>query len=436
MSESPTVYVPMAADLMHPGHVNVIAAGSELGSVTIGLLTDKAIASYKRLPFMPYEDRLRMVMAVKGVTQVVPQETWDYSENLRRLKPKFMVHGDDWQSGTQIEVRKSVMSLLAEWGGELIEVPHYSGVSSSELRAEVKKIGTTPSVRLSRLRRLISAKEIVRVLESHNGMSALIAESVSVERDGVPIEYDALWSSSLTDSTARGKPDIEAVDVSSRLSTINEIFEVTSKPMIFDGDTGGRIEHIPFTVRSLERLGVSAMIIEDKEGLKRNSLFGTEAKQVQAAPEEFGLKIRAAKNAQVTDDFMVVARIESLILQQGMDDALNRARIYVESGADAVLIHSKSESPSEVKEFATTFRADFPWVPLIAVPTIFSRAYDFELRDAGVNVLIYANHMLRAAYPNMKEAAERILRYGRSHEAEELLEPISSILKIVPGNQE
>lgn len=434
--EQASVYVPMAVDLIHPGHINIIEHAQELGSVTIGLLTDSAIASYKRVPFMSFEQRLKVVASLKAVHAVVPQETWDYTANLRELKPDFVVHGDDWVTGVQAEKRQAVIEALSEWGGELVEVPYTPGISSSQLQESEKKLGTTPNVRLSRMRRLISAKSTVRVLEAHNGLSALIAESIEVTRANHQVQFDAVWSSSLTDSTSRGKPDIEAVDISDRLATVNEIFEVTSKPMVFDGDTGGRIEHLPFTVRSLERLGVSAIVIEDKEGLKRNSLFGTAAKQVQAPAADFGQKIAAAKAAQVTEDFMVVARIESLILQQGLSDALERGRVYVESGADAVLIHSKSTSASEVVDFAKAFRADFPSVPIFAVPTMFNSATDTELSAAGVNVLIYANHMLRAAYPNMREVAERILLNGRSAEAEELLEPISSILTLIPGNQE
>ena len=430
------VYVGMSADHIHPGHMNILDKAAELGSVTVGLLTDAAIASYKRLPFMSFDQRRAVIERIKGVDQVVAQETLDYVPNLRKLQPDFVVHGDDWATGVQSETRQRVIDALAEWGGQLVEVPYTPGISSTQLHAEMKKIGTTPNVRLSRFRRLLDAKPMVRILEAHNGMSALIAESLRVERGGVPIEFDAVWSSSLTDSTSRGKPDIEAVDISARLATVNEIFEVTTKPMVFDGDTGGRIEHVPFTVRSLERLGVSAIVIEDKEGLKRNSLFGTEAKQVQADPHEFGQKITAAKQSQITEDFMVVARIESLILKQGLDDALNRARIYAESGADAVLIHSKSEKPDEVMEFSRVFSKEFPSVPIIAVPTMFNRATDDELSEAGVRVLIYANHMLRAAYPNMRSVAESILTHGRTFEAETLLEPISSILTLIPGNQE
>jgi phosphoenolpyruvate phosphomutase / 2-hydroxyethylphosphonate cytidylyltransferase len=434
--ERPDVYVAMAADLIHPGHVNVIVRAAELGSVTVGLLTDQAIAKYKRLPFMSFEQRSVLVKQIKGVDKVVPQESWEYEPNLRQLKPAYVVHGDDWVTGVQEKVRSQVIDVLAEWGGQLVEVPYTQGISSTQLHSQMRDIGTTPNIRLSRFRRLVNAKRTTRVLEAHNGLSALIAETLLVNRDGMPVEFDAIWSSSLTDSTSRGKPDIEAVDISARLSTVNEIFEVTTKPMVFDGDTGGRIEHVPFTVRSLERLGVSAVVFEDKEGLKRNSLFGTEAKQVQADPHEFGQKIIAAKQSQITQDFMVVARVESLILKQGLDDALNRARIYAESGADAVLIHSKSDEPDEVMEFSRTFSSEFPSVPIIAVPTMFNKATDDELAESGVRVLIYANHMLRAAYPNMRAVAESILTHGRTYEAEELLESINSILTLIPGNQE
>lgn len=435
-SKRDQVYVGMSADLVHPGHINILARASEIGSVTVGLLTDAAIASYKRLPYMSFEQRRIVIEKIKGVDRVVPQETLDYVPNLRNLRPDFVVHGDDWNTGVQSETRERVIQVLKEWGGQLVEVPYTPGISSTQLHSEIKKIGTTPNVRLSRLRRLLGAKDVVRILEAHNGMSALIAESLTAKRGNLPVEFDAVWSSSLTDSTSRGKPDIEAVDISARLSTVNEIFEVTTKPMVFDGDTGGRIEHIPFTVRSLERLGVSAIVIEDKVGLKRNSLYGTAVKQVQASALEFGQKIAAAKRAQITEDFMVIARIESLILEQGMEDALHRARTYSQYGADGILIHSKLEDPSEVMEFSRIFSSEFPSVPVFTVPTMFNRVTDDELAEAGVRALIYANHMLRAAYPNMRAVAESILANGRSFEAENLLESIPSILELIPSNQE
>ena len=434
--ESKKVYVAMSADLVHPGHVNVLEHASELGEVTVGLLTDSAIASYKRLPSMTFAQRRIVLEQFRAVDRIEPQDTLSYVPNLRKLRPDYVVHGDDWRTGVQSNTRAEVLEVLSEWGGELIEVPYTAGISSTLLHNEIKSIGTTPNVRLSRLRRLLAAKGLVRVLEVHNGMSGLIAENSSADRDGLPVEFDAVWSSSLTESTSRGKPDIEAVDISSRLLTVNEIFEVTTKPMIFDGDTGGRLEHVPFTVRSLERLGVSAMVIEDKEGLKRNSLFGTQASQVQADPRDFGLKIRAAKKAQVTEDFMVCARIESLILEQGMEDAIARAKIYTESGADAVLIHSKSATPDEVLTFSREFSSYSPSTPIIVVPSTYNSVTEDQLREAGVKIVIYANHMLRAAYPNMSRVARQILVNGRSFESEGLLESINSIITLVPGNKD
>lgn len=434
MTAKPTVYVGMSADLIHPGHINVLARAAELGDVTIGLLTDAAVASYKRLPHMTYEQRRAVVAMLKGVTDVVPQDTLDYVPNLQRLRPDYVVHGDDWRSGVQQRTRQRVIDALAAWGGLLVEVPYTEGISSTQLNQALKQIGTTPDVRLSRLRRLIDSTDIVRIIEAHSGLTGLIVERTSVQRDGRAVEFDGMWSSSLTDSTARGKPDIEAVDISSRLQMINELFEVTTKPLIFDGDTGGKAEHLAFTVRSLERLGVSAIIIEDKEGLKRNSLYGTDVAQTQSSIADFCVRLGAAKKAQITNDFMVVARIESLILGKGMQDAVARATAYIEAGADAIMIHSRRSSPDEV--FAFCDRAvDLPHpVPIVAVPSSYSAVTEAELAARGVDVVIYANHLLRAAYPQMVEVARRILAHGRSLEADPLLAPISEALAIIPDN--
>jgi phosphoenolpyruvate mutase len=327
-----------------------------------------------------------------------------------------------------------VINALDQWGGKLVEVPYTEGISSTQLNASLKQIGTTPSVRLSRLRRLIDSKPIVRIMEAHSGMSGLIIENTRAERNGDQVEFDGMWSSSLTDSTSRGKPDIEAVDISSRLQTINEIFEVTTKPLIFDGDTGGKPEHFSFTVRSLERLGVSAVIIEDKEGLKRNSLFGNDVKQTQSSIEDFSARLRVGKQSQITEDFMVIARIESLILEAGMDDAVERAQAYIAAGADAIMIHSREKEPTEVMEFCRR-AADFnTQVPIVAVPTSYHQITEEELADAGVNVVIYANHMLRAAYPQMNKVAHTILEHGRSLEADPFVSPIKEVLNIIPEN--
>ncbi len=428
-----TVYVGMSADLIHPGHVNIIKAAVKLGDVTVGLLTDAAIGSYKRLPFLTYDQRKDVVENIKGVKQVVPQETLNYTPNLERYRPDIVVHGDDWREGVQAKVRQDVIDTLKQWGGELVEIKYTAGISSTQLHKELKDIGTTPDIRLRTLRRLISAKSIVRVLEVHNGLSGLIAEKTKVLVNNAPREFDAMWSSSLTDSTAKGKPDIEAVDMTSRMTTVNEIFEVTTKPLIFDADTGGKPEHFTFTVRSLERLGVSAVIIEDKIGLKKNSLFGTDVPQKQADVEDFCFKIQAGKKAQITNGFMIVARVESLILGNGMADALLRARAYINAGADAIMIHSCRKTADEILEFCGQYGKFEQRVPLIAVPSTYNMISEEELVAAGVNIVIYANHLLRAAYPAMTKVAGSILTHGRSLECEQFCMPISEILTLIPA---
>jgi phosphoenolpyruvate phosphomutase len=351
------IYIGMSADLIHPGHTNIIKEAAKLGKVTVGILTDKAIASYKRLPFMSYEHRVEVVKNIKGVSRVISQDTLDYRDNLTRLKPDIVVHGDDWKEGIQIKTRQQVIDTLAQWGGELVEIPYTQGISSTQLNNALIEIGTTVDVRRARLRRLIHARPIVKILEAHNALSALIAENAEVDRNGQRVSFDGIWSSSLTDSTAKGKPDIEAIDMTSRISAVNDIFEVTTKPMIFDADTGGKTEHFEFTVRSLERIGVSAVIIEDKTGLKKNSLFGNDVVQTQDTIENFCDKISRGKAAQISDDFMIVSRIESLILEAGMEDALIRAEAYIKAGADAIMIHSRHKDPTEIVEFMRKFRS-------------------------------------------------------------------------------
>jgi phosphoenolpyruvate phosphomutase / 2-hydroxyethylphosphonate cytidylyltransferase len=427
------VYVGMSADLVHPGHLNVIAKAAELGNIVLGLLTDEAIASYKRLPYMTYEQRRIVMENIKGVSKVIPQATLDYSDNLRKIRPNYVVHGDDWKEGVQERTRAKVVSILSEWGGELVEVPYTTGISSTQIHEAMKAVGTTPEIRLKRLRRLIDSKPISRFMEVHNGLTGLIVENIGVEVDGRRQEFDGMWGSSLTDSVSRGKPDIEAVDISTRIQTMMEITEVTTKPIIFDGDTGGKNEHFAFTVRSLERIGVSMVIIEDKVGLKRNSLFGTDAGQQQAPIADFAHKIEAGRNARVTDDFMVVARIESLILEAGMDDAIERAKAYAKAGVDGIMIHSSVKDPSEILEFCKRFRDYESDLPLITVPTTYNSITESELAEAGVNVVIHANQLVRGAYPGMINAAKSILQSGRSLEADDELLTIKEILQLIPG---
>lgn len=429
------VYIGMSADLIHPGHINIVETAAQYGEVTVGLLTDEAIASYKRLPFLNYAQREAVVKNLKGVAQVVPQATLDYRDNLIRLRPDYVVHGDDWKTGPQARTREQVIETLAQWGGTLIEPKYTEGISSTKLNAMLKEVGTSPVVRQQRLRRLISSKRIVRVLEAHSGLTGLIVENARVERDGRTIEFDAMWESSLTDSTSKGKPDIEAVDTSARLHTINEIFEVTTKPMIYDGDTGGKPEHLAFTVRSLERLGVSAIVVEDKVGLKKNSLFGDEVEQHQATIEDFCHKIHTAKQAQIGNDFMVFARIESFIFNKDVEEALERASAYLDAGADGVMIHAKDKSPDKILDFCRKYHERGHTAPIIVVPSSYNHVYEDDLAEAGVKIVIYANHLLRAAYPSMMEAANRILNNERSFECDDICMSIKSILELIPGTR-
>lgn len=434
MSEK-IVYVGMSADIIHPGHLNIIHEAQKLGKVIVGVLTDEAIASYKRLPYLNYEQRSLVVRNLKGVSEVVPQTTLDYCPNLEKIRPDYVVHGDDWKEGVQKETRQKVIDKLAEWGGKVVDIPYTKGISSTQLNTKLKEIGTTPEIRLKRLRRLIAAKPIVRILESHSGLTGLIIENTYVDINGMKREFDGMWSSSLTDSTNKGKPDIEAVDLTTRLHDLNDALEVTTKPVIFDGDTGGKIEHFVFTVRTLERLGVSAVIIEDKVGLKKNSLFGTDAIQTQDSIEHFCDKIRAGKQAQITPDFMIIARIESFIAGKKLNDAMERALAYIEAGADGVMIHSKDKSGDDIKSFCLALRMVHPNVPIVVVPTTYNHITEEELAEWGVNVVIYANHMLRSAYPAMVNTAKSILTHGRSYEANDLCMPVKEILELIPGTK-
>ena len=429
------VYVGMSADIIHPGHINIIKVAQELGEVTVGVLTDEAIASYKRLPYMSYEQRMTVVENIKGVAHVVPQATLDYVPNLRQLKPDYVVHGDDWKSGIQIKTRERVKEVLKEWGGELVVPSYTEGISSTKLNNAAREIGITPEIRMMRFRRLLSVKPIIRVLEAHNGLTALIIDNVSVEENGQKKEFDAIWISSLTDSIAKGKPDIGYVDLTSRITTIQDVLEGSTKPIILDGDNGGPPEHFVFAVKTLERLGISAIIIEDKIGLKKNSLFGTDVEQSQDDKEVFAYKIHQGKKAQVEEDFMIIARIESLILKKGLRDALERAHTYIDAGADGIMIHSKEKLPEEIFDFCHEYTKFERKVPLVVVPSTYSQVTEDQLMKAGVQIVIYANHMLRSAYPSMVKTADAILRHSRALEAEDYCMPIKDILTLIPGAQ-
>ena len=430
--ESRTVYMCFSTDLIHGGHIEIIRKARRLGKLVVGVLSDEAVASYKRFPLVPCAERMRLFENIAGVSRVVEQKTLSYRENLRAYRPDIVVHGDDWCTGFQKPVRDEVVSLLAEYGGKLVEFPYSADEEYREIQKRQRADLAMPDLRRGRLRRLLAMKGFITVMEAHDGLTGLIVEDTVVHENGGARQFDAMWLSSLCDSTAKGKPDIELVDMTSRFRTIDDIMEVTTKPIIFDGDTGGLTEHFVYTVRSLERMGVSMVIIEDKTGLKKNSLFGTEVEQTQASIEEFSAKIRAGKKAQRTKDFMICARIESLILEKGMEDALARAKAFTAAGADAIMIHSRKKDPAEICEFIGRFRKDDPATPIVLVPTSFNSVKEEEWKERGANIIIYANQLMRAAVPAIRKAAETILENHRAEECDKDLMPFKEIIRMIP----
>jgi phosphoenolpyruvate mutase len=431
------VYIAFSADIVTPGHLALINKGKELGYVIAGLLTDDAISSYKHIPLFSLDIRKSIFEGLKGIDEIVFQDSIDYTSNLLKHKPAFVIHGDDWREGIQKNIRFKVIETLKKWGGELIEVPYSKDFDTTTLNSKISNQQKSPDFRRSLLRRMLSLKPFVRALEASNGLTGLIVESTKVnDYENAKInEFDAIWISSLCDSTFKGKPDIELVDLTSRLNTINEIMEVTTKPIILDGDTGGREEHFVFNVRTLERIGVSAIIIEDKTGLKRNSLFGTEVKQELEDPEVFSSKIRAGKRALLTRDFLIFARLESLIAGYDVFHALDRAKKYIEAGADGVMIHSKDKDGKDIIQFMQEFRKYSKDIPIIVVPTAYNHITENELARHGANIIIHANHLLRSAYPAMVKTALSILEHGRSKEADPYLTSIKDIIKLIPGGE-
>ncbi|MCE5343155.1 MAG: phosphoenolpyruvate mutase [Eubacteriales bacterium] len=429
-----TVYMCFSTDVLHSGHIAILRRAAALGELTVGVLTDEAIATYKRYPLIPLADRMELFQSIVGVKRVVVQRTLSYRDAIHELRPDIVVHGDDWQTGIQCGVRAEALGLLSAYGGELVEVPYTRG-AAEEAMAVLDGRLNMPEFRRGRLRRLMQLKPCLSVMEAHNGLTGLIVENARVDTPGGVKSFDAMWVSSLCDSTVKGRPDIELVDITSRIHTLEEIMEVTSKPIILDGDTGGQTEHFVYNLRTLERLGVSAVIIEDKVGRKRNSLYGTKAQQTQATSEAFCQKITAGKQAQRSKDFMIFARCESLILQQGLEDALARCRAYVDAGADGVMIHSCQKTPDEVYDFLRRFRETNPFTPVVAVPTTYNAATEEELCAHGVNIVIHANHLLRSAFPAMQKAAETTLRCGRTLEADPLCMPIGDILSLIPTEE-
>ena len=428
------VYVPMGADIIHSGHLNILKHAQKYGEIVIGLFTDSAIAEYKRLPLIGYNQRYDIIKNIKGVSKVVPQDTWDYSKNLNKLKPDYVVHGDDWKKGVQKETRDKVIKTLKKWSGKLIEPKYTQNISANSLKNKINNIIFFPQNRVSILKRLIYSKNIVRILESHNSLTGLIIENLNIFKNKRMLEFDGMWSSSLTDSATKGKPDNSSVDFSSRISSLNEMMDVTTKPLVFDADNGGQVEHLSFLVRSLERAGVSAIIMEDKIGLKKNSLFKNQTGAKQDKPNIFAKKIKKVCNSRQSNDFMIIARIESFILGKGLKDALKRAEIYSKAGADAILIHSKKKTPKEIFSFAREFRKSKNFKPLVSVPSTYSKVYEKDLIKNGFKLVIYANQLLRAAYPAMQNTAKKILEKSRAFEIDKKIIPINEIINLIKND--
>lgn len=421
-----------STDMVHSGHIAIIRKAQRLGKLIVGVLSDEAVVSYKRFPLVPFEERKALFENIAGVCRVIEQKTLSYRDTLREIRPAYVVHGDDWKEGVQKPIRDEVVSILAEYGGRLVEYPYAKDEKLNQLEERFKEQLALPDVRRARLRKLLAMKPLVSIIEAHSGITGLIAEKTVAYHEGKAYQFDGMWVSSLCDSTAKGKPDIELVDMSSRLRTIDDIMEVTTKPIILDGDTGGQIEHFVYNVRTLERMGVSAVIIEDKTGLKKNSLFGTEVEQTQDDIGHFSEKIAAGKRAQKTKDFMIIARIESLILEKGMEDALARAKAFTAAGADGIMIHSRRKDPAEIFEFVEKFRTQDNTTPIVVVPTSFNTVTEDEFAKRGVNIVIYANQLTRSGFPAMQKAAETILANHRAKEADDMCMPIKEILTLIP----
>ena len=417
--------------MIHEGHLNILKEAAKYGEVIVGVLSDESMIKFNRFPTVSLEERCEIVRATGLTSNVVVQKEVMYDNILQEIKPDYVIHGDNWCSGPERAIRENVIKNLEKLGGSLIEVPYTYNVNVKKIDDNIKEKLAMPEYRRKRLRQLLKLCPIVKTIEVHSGLTGLIAEKTVVEHDGELDQFDAMWLSSLCDSTAKGKPDIELVDMSSRMRTVDDVMEVTTKPIILDGDTGGLIEHFVYNVRTLERMGVSAVIIEDKTGLKKNSLFGTEVAQTQDSIENFCDKIRAGKNAQRTEEFMIIARIESLILEKGQEDALKRAFAYVKAGADGIMIHSRKKTPDEIIAFCDTYRKEDKKTPIVVVPTSFNSITESELAKHGVNIVIYANQLTRSAFPAMQDTAVEILKNHRALESDSRLMPIKDIITLI-----
>ncbi len=426
-----TVYLTLVGDNLNRGHLNLIKKAKELGQITIGLMTDEACVKYTSLPHFTFQERKNFLLKNLNVQKIIPQETLDYTKNLDVIKPDFVIHGDDWKKGFLKKTRNKVIKQLKKWKGKLVEVPYTKDIPKSDNRKQFLQSNTTADIRKSKLIRSIKAKKFVKILEAHNPIGGLIIDNLSINSRKKYDEFDGVWCSSLTDSSSRGKPDNQSLDLTTRLNWLSEMFEVTSKPLIFDADNGGSLEHIKFLVRRLEKLGVSALIMEDKKGLKKNSLFKDQSKTKLESFTNFGNKIKIAKKSRISEDFLIIARIESLIIGESIDKALKRANYYSKCGADLILIHSKKNNSKEIFNFSKKFQKSKFYKPLVAVPSTYSQVREKDLKDHGFQIVIYANHLLRSSYFSMAETAKNILKYNRAKESEKNMISIKKVIELI-----
>lgn len=430
MTKNKVVYVPLAVDFIHSGHINILKKASDYGKVTVGLLTDKAIAKYKKIPLITFEERRKIVSGIKYVSHVVKQDTSNYEETIKKHKPHFFAHGNDWKFGPMKKVRNSVFKSMKEIGGKVLEFPYTKNISASEIKEKILD-QYKPFDRISLLKRMIENHKHIRLIESHSALTGMIIEELSVTNKNKKLEFNGMWSSSLTDSLLLGMPDNQSVDYSTRINNLVNLTKKTTKPILFDADNGGEKHLIPYLIRNMEFNGISGICIEDKTGEKINSLFENQSKSKQESIANFCEKIRLIYKTRRNKDFYIVARIESLILGKTVNDALKRAFAYVKAGADAILIHSKDKNAKSVIDFSKKFKKKFPQIAVICVPSTYSSSHEKKLFSSGINVVIYANQLLRASYFAMLKAASKILKYQRAYETEKELVNIKKIISLI-----
>jgi len=407
MASEKTVYVGMVGDMLHVGHINILKTAARLGRVTVGVLTDRAVVGYKRLPLLAFEDRVRVVESIADVAAVVPQKTLSYVENLRALRPDYVVHGDDWRYGDQVSrARAEVIATLGEWGGELVEVAYTKGISSTAIHRSGAADALFSGTRQGRLRRLLAAKPTLRIVEAHSGLSAKIAAEVRGP-DGAT-GFDAVWQSGLTDAIHRGKSDGGAVDRGRRLQAVEEILDAGPLPLIYDGRAAGRPETVFDLTRALDKAGVSALCLGDRSDPDRTG--------PEMSPAETVAQIEAVRAACPTGAVMAISRIVVAAPGNGgsgaLDRALDRALALLEAGSDAVMFDSAADTAEPILDIAARLRRQRRDVPLFAAQSDRWGAPIHRFENAGIDAVVYETHLLRATVAPMRRAATALLAEG------------------------